>query len=368
MNVLLTVVGIGLIILVHELGHLLAAKWVGILAYEFSIGFGPQLLSRKWGETTYSLRLLPLGGYVRLAGMDDDKEQTEPVPPERNFYHKGFWQRLLVLVAGSAMNVLSGFVLFVVVYSLLGISEVSPVIEGVYPNSVAARIGIVASDALIAVDQVDAQKDIKAAVNYIHSHAGKPITVRWSGAQGEKSMVVEPQLDAKSGQGLIGIQLKAVVRHVNPLHALGLGLKETVYQTAQTLAAISKLITGKVSVDQMLGPVGIVQVVDYQLQRAVVYFLNLMGIITVNIGILNLFPFPALDGGHILLLVIERIRGRVLSKRMETVINTFGMAMLMALMAFVLFNDVSQWGHRKKFFKELRQGSSEKQPEATGQP
>lgn len=358
MNILLTIVGIGIVILIHEMGHLLAAKWVGILAPEYSIGFGPTLLSKKWGETTYSLRAVPMGGFVRLAGMDDEAQDGD-IPSNRNYYFKGFWQRCLVIVAGSGMNVILGAVIFVIVSAVLGTSVVTPEIEQVFPNSVASSIGMVAGDQLLQVDDVAAKDHVEAVVNYIHEHPNKPVQLRYLHQGQAVAVSIVPQLDTESGQGLIGIQLKSAQQPVGLLEALRQGIKETGHQIRSTVTSLHLLLTGKVKLNQMLGPVGIVQVVDFQMSRAAIYFLNLIGVISVNIGILNLFPFPALDGGHLLLLLIEKLRGQSLSKKIENVVNTAGMAALIGLMIFVLFNDVHQWGTRKKYFHKLEEKADE---------
>ena len=352
-TVLFTIIGIGLVILIHELGHLLAAKRVGILVYEFSIGFGPRVAHKKWGETIYSLRAIPMGGYVRLAGMDDDSESEEVPPPDRSYYNKGFWARFLVIVGGSGMNAILGFVIFTCVYAVLGSSRVTPVIDQVFPNSGAAQAGIVAGDELVAIDQVLAKDNVEQAVDYIHDHPNQPLQVRFIHQGTEVAKTIVPALDPESGHGLVGVELKPEQIPVGFLTAVKLGAVETKDQIVHTFKAVGQLITGKVRLNQMLGPVGIVQVVGFQLSRASIYFLNLLGIITVNIGMLNLFPFPALDGGHLIFLIIEKMSGRTLSKKVVNVVNTVGMALLYSLMVFVLFNDVHQWGSRKQFFKKL---------------
>jgi len=352
MSFLITIFALGLVIFLHELGHMLMAKRAGIGVYEFSVGMGPKIYAKQYGETLYSLRLLPLGGFVKLAGLDDDKEN--PAPPDKSFNEKSVGARFLTIAAGSVMNIILGFVIFVLMFSIIGVPKVNNVISEVLPNSPAQAQQLQPGDTIVSINGLsidDPQKDI---IGQIHQSADKKITITYRRNDVTNQISIIPKPYEKNPKvGLIGILLDSTTQRYNPITSIGLGMKETYTRVKLVFLSLSMLVNGQAGLKDMAGPIGIIQLASFQLSRSFLNFLDMMALISISLGVINLFPFPVLDGGHLLLLLIESIRRKRISQKWETAVNNIGAAVLISLMVIIIINDIINWESRVQFLQNL---------------
>ena len=352
MGFLITILSLGFVIFIHELGHLWAAKRAGVGVLEFSIGMGPRLWGRKVGETEYSLRIFPFGGFVKLAGMD---ESDTEVPDYLNYNKKSIPARLLTISAGSLMNILLGFVIFLVMYIGLGVPEQTSVVSGVVPGSPAARAGLSTGDKIVRFESkpVDGGR-VSDMVRVIHQSAGKSLHFEFMREGKLNSVLIAPEiLKAESKEALIGIIFKQEVKQYGVFQGFLLSIEATASRIWGVFHSISYLIHGKAGLKEMSGPIGIVQFAAFGLHQGVVYFLNIMAMISISLGVFNLFPFPVLDGGHMVFLILEALFGKPINKKWEARVNTAGIIILVSVMVIILVNDVVHWQDRMSLFKRL---------------
>lgn len=387
----------GLVIFVHELGHFLAAKAMGVYAPRFSIGFGPALWRRRWGETEYVLAALPLGGYVRMASRDDetmaliegggervpgapatvgasgadlkmgeeklregmrpedwDPEAMapfgpKPIPDERYFESKSLPARLLILIAGVVMNVALGFVVSVGSFSYFGVPYRPAVVDSVLAEMPAARAGLQKGDSIASVNGTPVrtfeelvQRVTPAAGTEITLGVvrnGQPVTIHVSP---ESMEVVDPLTGEESMAGRIGaVPTDRVERERVPFReAVVLGWNGTWRMAGAVVTVLRRLVTGRESMENLGGPVAIAQVSVVAAQTGVESLLALLAFLSVNIGIFNLLPIPILDGGQILIAVLEAAKGSAFSPRTREYILRFGLAAIALLFVVVMFNDI----------------------------
>ncbi len=365
---LAVVVVLGGLIFFHELGHFLMARVLGIGVRAFSLGFGPKLAAVRGGKTEYRLSLVPLGGYVSLAGEEveeneEGKDRSEPesiapektpdpveavFTPEEEFSGRPAWQRLLVVLAGPVANFFLAFLLYWGIAWMQGQASSLPEIGGVQAGSPAATAGLTAGDRIVSIDgaAIRAWADIPAAVN---AAGGKAITIVIARDGEERALVMTPRaqtLEGASGEEvrvwLIGIQ-SATIR-LGPIEAVAAGLERTWDMIAFTCRSIVMLVQRTVPLDNVGGPIRIAQIIGQSVQSDHGFFsvLRLAALISVNLGILNLLPIPVLDGGHIVFFLAEMLIGRPISPRVREVSTRVGMALLLALMVFATWNDITR--------------------------
>ncbi len=348
MPLFLAILALGILIFVHELGHFLAAKLFGIYVERFSLGFGPKVVGIKWGETEYLLSSVPLGGYVKMLGEDGE----EPIPPElekRSFSHKPYWQRIIVVLAGPAANVIFAWAL-IYCTQVAGVPVLKPEIGKVLPNSPAEEAGLKPKDVIIAIDGKSVTSWSEMA-KIIHSKPNREITlsVKRNGKIIEIKVKTEGKVQTDpSGRkrtiGLIGIYPSGstVVKRLNPIIALGESLKETYRMAYITVKGLVMLIQRKISVKSLGGPILIVQMASKQAQNGFLQFLIFTALISVNLGIINLLPIPILDGGHVVLFSIEAIRRRPLSRKSREIAQQIGLAIIVFIMLIAMYNDLTR--------------------------
>ncbi|MDG2265210.1 MAG: M50 family metallopeptidase, partial [Candidatus Marinamargulisbacteria bacterium] len=333
---------INFIIVIHELGHFWAARYLGVGVHEFAVGMGPVIAKRRGRRTLYTFRLFPIGGFVRVAGMDDSDEPMDASVNEGLFYNQTRWGRALILVAGSVMNLVLAFVLFSVVYGVSGKPVLQPVVAAVSSGMPADTIGMQTGDRILEVDGMavtDVRLDI---IERIQASNGQQVllTIQRSGMV--KLLSTQP---VESGDGYkIGVSFGVDYEPTTPIRAVVDGARMTGSSILTTLTTIQLLIAQTVQFSDLMGPVGIVQVVGSQ--ELGTQLVAILAMISVALGVFNLFPFPVLDGGHLLLLGIEAVRNKRLSAIWERRINQAGMAVLLVVMLMVLFQDISQWSMR----------------------
>lgn len=350
MLIIITIIALGLVIFIHELGHLWAAKACGIGVHEFSIGMGPKVLGKRINGTDYNLRLLPFGGFVKLAGLDEDKE-APPIADHLNYRKKPLYKRFIVIVAGSVMNIILGYFLFTGVSFGMGIPEPTGIIEHVVNNTPAAQVGLKEGDEIIKVDAKPLAKE--NLVKVIQRTKGKEMNLTIKRDNKIFDVKITPEKKSEK-KWILGLMLKINHQKIPLLEACVQGGVQTLDQIKMMLVSVKLLVTGQVSVSQMTGPVGIVQFASSQLDSGFFRFLNVMALITLSLGIMNLLPFPVLDGGHLMFLLLEGLRGKPLSERVELWIANIGAGLLITLMAFIILNDVIKWKERGELFKRFQ--------------
>lgn len=335
-----SVIVFGLLIFFHELGHFLVAKRVGILVHEFSLGFGPKVFGICRGETNYNLRLLPLGGFVRMAGMDPKEEEDKAIPVERTFNHKTALQRAAVIIAGPLMNFVLAAFLFATIVLLQGMPVASTKVGEVIPGFPAAQAGIRAGDKIVAVNnkQVGNWDELVGEVSKFH---GKPVDLKVLRDAQEKHLNVTPKKDS-NGRYMIGIKAdkdETFLKKVNPLQAITTGVAYTGTVTKFILVYIGNMFTQQVEVD-LGGPVRVVKEIGKAAEFGVYQVMQLAAFLSINLGLFNLFPIPALDGSRVLFLLWEKISGRPVEPSKESFIHLVGFGLLLLLMVVITYNDV----------------------------
>ncbi len=340
MGIVLAVLVFGSVVFIHELGHFLLAKFNGIRVDEFSIGMGPRLLSTVKGDTRYSLKLFPIGGSCMM-GEDDVDDMSEG-----SFNSKSVWARMAVVAAGAIFNFILAFVCAVIIIMYSGYDE--PVISGVVSGFSAEAEGMQAGDRIVEINgkKINIWREI---TYYNLFHPGETAEVVYE-RDGEKyEVTITPQQD-ENGNYLMGIRSPASYTKANILTGMQYGIYEVRFWINTTIDSLKMLVTGKVGVDQMSGPVGIYNVVDETYQEtksygAVVVIMQMLNIgilLSANLGVMNLLPIPALDGGRLVFLIVEAIRGKRVPPDKEGMVHFVGMVFLLALMVFVFFNDIKR--------------------------
>ncbi|MDD4334465.1 MAG: RIP metalloprotease RseP [Desulfotomaculaceae bacterium] len=330
----------GLLIVFHEFGHFIVAKIVGIKVYEFSLGFGPKLFGVPGGETMYTLRLLPLGGFVRMAGMDPE-EELDKKDLDRGFNKKTVGQRIAVIFAGPFMNFLLAAVLFAVVFSVQGepVASSGTRIGDINPGYPAQIVGLAAGDKIVAVDgkPVDKWVDLVTLINERPEQNILVVVLR----DGSELQFALTTIKSEDGRGLIGIYPAEEYVKVGFLQSISLGIEWTARFTVAIMDFVSKMIFGQMSAD-LGGPVRVVSEIGKAAQIGFVILLKLAAILSINLGLFNLFPIPALDGSRILFLFWEKIRRRPVDPVKENFIHLVGLGLLLLLMVIITYNDILQ--------------------------
>lgn len=336
-SVLVTLISFGIMVVLHEGGHFFAAKLFGVTVHEFSIGMGPLALGKKRGGTQYSVRWLPLGGYVKLEG--EGEESSDP----HAFSNISPVKRIIILASGAAMNVLLGFLCFVIILSCVGRAE-SNVVDRVSPGSPAEMCGIRPGDEIVRIDKTSVK--MRSDIDLYMMGAGESVCVTVK-RDGEKySFTLSPE--DSGGRKILG-----VIPRVQSLNAWGV-IKYSYYDTRYVVKAVfyslKMLFTGEAGVRDLSGPVGIVKVVDETAAEAEeqgasksalwLTLLNLFAMISVNLGVFNLLPFPALDGGSIIFAFAELVSRRRLNPNIIGYINFAGLVIILGLGVAVMGSDV----------------------------
>ncbi len=346
MSIIIAILIFGLIILIHEFGHFIVAKKNGIAVMEFSIGMGPRLLTTVKGETRYSLKLLPFGGSCMMLGEDS----SDPDP--RAFNNKSVWARIAVVVAGPVFNFLLAFVLAVVIVQFAGYDP--PELTGVQEGFSAQEQGMQAGDVITKLDHtpIVVYRDLTM---FMMTHGSEPIQVEYrrtleDGSVEKRTAVITPKWSEESGTYMLGIISRGYrVPTGSFFKSVKYGAYEVVYWIRAVIKSIGMLFRGLVGAEDLAGPIRMVAMVDETVDESISYGIltmllsvaNLCVLFSANLGVMNLLPIPALDGGRLMFLLIEAVRGKPVNPEKEGMVHLVGMALLMVLMIFVLFNDIS---------------------------
>ena len=332
---------LGIIVCVHEFGHFFFSKLFGVYVYEFSIGMGPKIFSKKGKgkETTYSIRAIPIGGYCSLAG--EGSEEDKKIPKNRLLQSKPVWQRFLIMFFGAGNN----FILALVVLFFLGLCtgspSLSPTISKVLDDSPAAMAGIKAGDNIkyINGDRVKTIDDLqlylviaKGETELVVERDGKELTLKVT------PLTEEEQKEQKKDY-TYGFQFNQE-KEYGFFNAIKYSFTKFYSLIRQIRLTIKGLFTGGISVRELSGPVGIFNAVDQTKTSGIANIFYLLALLSLNVGFVNLIPFPAFDGGRILFLIIEKIKGKPVKAETENLIHTIGFFLLLALIVFVTINDI----------------------------
>ncbi len=339
--ILIAVIIFGMLIFVHEAGHFLAAKRAGIDVLEFGIGFGPKLFAFQRRETTYTLRALPLGGFVRMAGTEpDDLDNTA------GFAKKSVGKRALVIVAGAAMNLILAMVMFGLLINVTGIptGELSnePEIGEIIIGDRADQAGLLPGDRVLTMNG-EPIPDWDALVQAISSNPETPLETVVLRDGEEKTLTITPRMHDEEERGWIGITAVYLVRPARLGEALRFGIQQTFYVAGLILSGLYQMITGQMPAD-VSGPIGITRIIGRAARLGFPYLLNLAAIININIGLFNLIPIPALDGSRLMFLAVEGVRGKPLDQEKENMFHMVGFALLMLLAIVVAYRDIINLG------------------------
>lgn len=346
-----TVIVFGCVILAHELGHFLVAKLSGVAVERLSVGFGPALWAVRSGETEYRISLLPLGGYVKLAGQSPGATVRSELTG-RSYRDLPLRWRSAILAAGPTANMLAALVLFSIIFLVFGLVRLLPVVGSVAEHSPAARAGMQPGDRIVSVDGrvIDRWEQLGER---LAGKAGKTVTIAWLREGERRKINLVPQLsrvDSADGRptrrALIGITPAGdtSIERVSVLEALEFSARETWQLTKLSFVVLYRLATGKLSLGTLAGPVGIAQMSSQAARAGVHALLTLTGILSVNIAVLNLLPIPVFDGGGLLFVLIEAVRKRPLRPEVEQRAQLWSVALLVILTLVVLQNDIARLG------------------------
>jgi len=340
MIIVLVIIAISILILVHELGHFLVAKKFGLLVEEFGIGFPPRLFSKKIGETLYSVNLLPFGGFVKIYGEDPAPKQsvgTGQVSSARAFYAQTAWKRVLVISAGILMNFILGWLIMSAIF-MIGVPQ-SLIVTGIALNSPAAIAGFQEGDQLTDFKKSD------DFINFIDQNKGKEVSLNVVRSNEPLSVKVIPRIAPPAGEGALGVALaEAGLEKQSFFLSFWEGLRASVGIVFMIVISLGQLLfsfftEGRV-LEGFVGPIGIFGVASQAAGLGAVYFLQLIGLISLNLFILNILPFPALDGGRMFFILLEKIKGKPLSPNFERSANAIGFLVLLFLMIAVTVRDL----------------------------
>jgi regulator of sigma E protease len=396
-GIIVSIVGLGFLILAHEFGHFIVAKLTGMRVEEFSLGFGRYLVSKRIGETVYGISALPFGGYVRVTGMhreefyarvaeareeraqlqalsadwDDEYDEVESGPPdtkgrraqdpedrlagprvidvdeiaatplERRYYSHPTWHKLLFIVAGVAMNMIVAFILLWIVGLTQGEAITSTVVEAVESGTPAATAGVQSGDRIVSVDgkAVSSWEDLRTE---ILTHPGQELTLVVQ--RGQQQVELTPTIqEQQDGTGFLGVQPTVEQKDLGFTGSFGYAADKTGGMVVLIFKGIGMMFSGEVPVtgsQGLAGPVGIIQLSAEAVQGG--YYLGLLALISINLAILNMIPLLPLDGGHVLLSIIERIRGKSISLRVFERISMVGLALFAILFIVATSNDVGR--------------------------
>lgn len=345
LSIIVAILVFGLIILVHEFGHFLLAKLNGIGVVEFSIGMGPRLWSIKKGETRYSIKLLPFGGSCMMLG-----EETEDADPKA-FTNHSVWARISVIAAGPLFNFILAFVFSMVIVCWAGYDE--PKLPAVVEDGALEVAGIQEGDVITRIggEKVTVYRDIVMYIRtYPYFNAGDPVEIEYMRDGVTYNTVAQPTYSEEKGSYLLGVYTGGYWQPVTSVgEALKYGSYEIVYQVKSIFKSLSIMIRGQAKSEDIAGPVRIVSMIDstveqskaYGISTVIINILYMSILLSANLGIVNLFPIPALDGGRLVFLIIEAIRGKPINREKEGMVHLAGLMLLMVLMVVVLFHDMS---------------------------
>ena len=326
----------GLLVLFHEFGHFIMAKATGMRVDEFAIGFGPKIVSKKIGETEYSIRCVPLGGFNDIAGMDPAENDAG----DRGYCEKPVWKRMIVIVAGPLMNFLLPIVIFFFIFMIVGLSSPStrPELGEVMPDQPAAMAGLQSGDRIDAINEetINEWDDI---VRIVHGADGSPMKIAYHRGDEARQATVIPVFDKQNNRMIIGIMGALDTWQPSVIEAAEAALFKTGYVIYHMIEGLVQIFTGEAAAE-LAGPLGVMQMTGTVAKLGFAALMNFAALLSLNLGIINLLPVPALDGGHFVTLLLEALRGKPLGEKAMHYTQIAGITVLVALMLFATKNDI----------------------------
>lgn len=350
-SVISFIIVLGVLVFVHEFGHFLLAKLFGVRVLKFSLGFGNKLVSKKWGETEYLISAFPLGGYVKMYGEHQGETEVPVEEEPRSFSHKPVWQRFGIVAGGPVFNILFAVVLFFALFFLAGLPEPvdTTTIGKIAPDSAAEKAGIQAGDTILSINGRETTSWTQVS-ELVRESGGKEVILVVQRDGSELTFHAVPQME----------EIKNIFgEEIGERYMLGITRSETiVYQDASlvealqaafiqtwnlsylTVMGIVKIFERVIPATELGGPIRIAEIAGQQMEAGWINLVYFMGLLSVNLGILNLLPIPVLDGGHLMFLTIEGIRRKPLRDRTMEMFQKIGIFLLVSLMVFVFYNDI----------------------------
>lgn len=337
-TIIATIFVFGLLVFVHELGHFLTAKAVGMRVEEFALGFGKKIIGIQKGETLYSLRMIPLGGFNKISGMDPEEEQDE-----RSYSAKPIWARMIVISAGSVMNFILPVFLFFIVLLSSGISTPSnePIIGELVDNKPAIMAGLEAGDRIVEVNGKSIE-DWQGFVQALKEVNDPEVEIAFIRDGVLDATMVTAEWEPATKRYLVGATPIIEHRYLDAPEAFWLAIKQTVSVIERMIVALTQMITGEVKAE-VSGPLGVAQMAGEVAALGILPLLRFAAFLSINLGIINLLPIPALDGGHMVTLVVEAIRGKALEAKKIHAIQLVGFVILMGIMIFATVKDIARF-------------------------
>lgn len=329
--------------LAHEGGHFYFARKAGIRVHEFGLGFGPRIFAFKMGNTTYSLNAIPVLAFVRIAGADTESstdEDDKNTPEDEKFYNKSLKQRFLSTVAGPIANLILAFVVLTLVFAIAGVPKsTSNEIATITKNSEAEKAGLKAGDKIVSING-EKYANMEEIINVIHTNSGQQLVLGIIRDGTPLLVKATPKYNEKLKIGLIGFAPAPKYERVNLIEAVYYGAHQVGALSLMTLYIVGMLFTGRVSIQDLAGPVGIAHITGQYAHSGPLALFSFMALLNVNIGILNLLPLPALDGGRLVFQAIELIRRKAINPKIENKIHQWGLIFLLGFLAVVTLNDI----------------------------
>lgn len=334
---------LGITVFIHELGHFIFAKRSGVYVYEFAIGMGPVLFkkNRKNDETLYTIRAFPIGGYVKMSGEEIDIDEESDIPKEKQIQSKTWLQRFLIVVAGVLFNFILAIIILFIVGLSNGVPNNKPVIivnDSKYP---AYKVGLETGDTITKINNKKVNTTDRLMLQ-LQLNVGKKIIMEVKKDDGLVKKVgitpVKEKVDNKEVYKY-GFALDNSIEH-GIIPSIKYAFTKTISIVDQMLLIIGYLITGQLGLNSLAGPVGIFNIVGETAKAGIINLIYLVGFLSINVGFINLLPIPAFDGGRLLFLIIEKLRGKPINARIENIIHSVGFVLLMLLVVVITYNDI----------------------------
>jgi len=346
------IIVLGVLIFVHEFGHFITAKLFNIKVLKFSLGFGPQIVAKQFGETEYRIGILPLGGYVKMLG-EQPGEEISGEDRDRSFSDQPVFKRFLVVLAGPLFNLLSAILIFFFIFAIVGLPQPIPGTEigQVAEQSPAQKAGFLPGDIITAINNIPT-REWQEVSEAIRTSSGREL--QFTIKRQEQSLVLTGTPDksevknifgeAVETRYLMGITKKSDVTYeqTSIIEAFKAGIEQTWFYIYLTIMSLVKIVQRVVPASEIGGPILIAQMAGQQLEAGWMNLLSFMAVLSVNLGIINLFPIPILDGGHLVFFSVEALRRKPLSMRSQEILQQIGLVLLATLMVFVFYNDFAR--------------------------